>query len=106
MILRIPVRPAVVKVNGANRDVIEIVPGFCNVIADDGSTVNPSGTAFGDDNEISNPLIEAFLMIQNSTVQLFGVNERLFIELAPQQFSNPGIDDQRASLHDNQASIV
>jgi hypothetical protein len=111
MILTIPVRRTEFRRSSGERvQVLEVVPGFCRVTADDEANNN----AFhGEHILISNPLIEGMLSFLNAGRGEGGsagssglaTNERVFIVLDEPPSSNPGDDDNGPSLNDNLAAV-
>lgn len=95
MILHIPVRSKVVRINGADRTVHELANGFVSVTTD--SQVNLAVSEPGGRVKISNPLAEAFQDWFNRG--LIGAGERISIALEELPHSNPATDDESTSLH-------
>lgn len=99
MILNIPVRRKTVRIDGADRSVLELANGFVAVTPDDNANAVFGQSAIGNDRGrflISNPLAEAFIDWFNRG--MIGANEKIAIVLEELPYSNPGTDDEGPSL--------
>ena len=107
MILRIPVRPVTVRLNGVDEKLFELAPGFCRATSEDQANNDALGQGAGQTSGagggghilISNPLIEAFMAYINAGHGEggptggntgFGPQERVFIELVQLPVGNDG----------------
>lgn len=92
MILHIPVRRKIVRLNGANEYVLELDNGFVTVTTD-----APPVGAESWDMQISNPLTEVFQDLFNRG--FVGANERVQIKLVELPYTNPGENEDGTSLN-------
>lgn len=100
MILTIPVRRVSVRRNGVDEVVLKVMPGFCRLLADNPAENAAMGMSNGSGEIlISNPFIPGMLDLQNTAG--LPSSEELFIRLDDVQNSNPGVDDELASLSEN-----
>ena len=103
MTINIPVRKVTFRRNGLNVEALEIVPGFASVHPD-----NDNDRILGDGGNIlvSNPFIETMLSLLNAQgVTGIGTHEAIYINLVQPQNSNPGVDDEFASLTENLSAV-
>jgi len=92
MILHIPVRRKIVRLNGVDESVLELANGFVSVTTD-----SPPVGAESMDLQISNPLAEAFMDLFNRG--FVGATERVQIKLVELPHSNPGENEDGTSIN-------
>lgn len=102
MIITIPVRRTVVRVNNLDVTVLKVIPGFSRVTPENADNALMGVTGQGEF-VISNPLIPGMLDLLNTAG--LGANEELFIRLEDLPNSNPGLDDDGPSITENLTAV-